>query len=528
MKIRVTIILFLILAGFHLAILDDYGITWDFHHIFFAGLRLINIPLTTDLVENIPFGRPSPWDMYNVPFGQLMTLFPILGYQFFFSYLGIIPFDSAFHLSTLILGLGGIAAVGIFLWRIWNPTAAIWSMIFLTLMPRYFGDLHNNVKDVPQAVFFTIAIFLFYLLYSKKSVKYLLLASPAFAVAFNFKVNALFIPIICFVWIFFLSLSKHKTGRIVYLYFIAAPIAALLLWSLLWNDPIKQLLYIPEFFGFNTKNLEVLYFGKWYCSTINVPWHYPFGYLAVTTPIPVLVFFLIGLIRLISLIRSRPIASLLLIWFFLPLMRYILPSVGVIDGIRHFEEAVLPMVIIAGIGASVIFSSVKKLPLYIALTGLAILPTIVSIVRLHPYQITYFNELIGGLAGAYGSFDLDYWGSSQKQAVFWLNRTAPAKAKVNIVMAADVAAKYLRKDLLAQLNKTDAQDADYVILLNRQSFFYRYSIVEYLLTHKPIYTIERYGVPLVWIFDNHTGATPRQNEWWNGQSPCVGSNLQRE
>jgi len=37
-------------------------------------------------------------------------------------------------------------------------------------------------------------------------------------------------------------------------------------------------------------------------------------------------------------------------------------------------------------------------------------------VRLHPYQYTYFNRLIGGVAGAQSRYMLDYWGLSFKQA----------------------------------------------------------------------------------------------------------------
>jgi hypothetical protein len=37
-------------------------------------------------------------------------------------------------------------------------------------------------------------------------------------------------------------------------------------------------------------------------------------------------------------------------------------------------------------------------------------------VRLHPYEYTYFNRLAGGVAGAHGRYMLDYWGLSFKQA----------------------------------------------------------------------------------------------------------------
>jgi hypothetical protein len=41
---------------------------------------------------------------------------------------------------------------------------------------------------------------------------------------------------------------------------------------------------------------------------------------------------------------------------------------------------------------------------------------VVEMVRLHPYQYTYFNRIAGGVPGAQGRYMLDYWGLSFKQA----------------------------------------------------------------------------------------------------------------
>lgn len=38
---------------------------------------------------------------------------------------------------------------------------------------------------------------------------------------------------------------------------------------------------------------------------------------------------------------------------------------------------------------------------------------------LHPYQYIYFNEIVGGLKGASGKFEMDYWGATYKEATQW-------------------------------------------------------------------------------------------------------------
>jgi hypothetical protein len=45
-----------------------------------------------------------------------------------------------------------------------------------------------------------------------------------------------------------------------------------------------------------------------------------------------------------------------------------------------------------------------------------------SMVVLHPYQYIYFNELIGGLRGAYGLYETDYWHAANREALEWLEQ----------------------------------------------------------------------------------------------------------
>jgi len=39
-----------------------------------------------------------------------------------------------------------------------------------------------------------------------------------------------------------------------------------------------------------------------------------------------------------------------------------------------------------------------------------------SMVRLHPEEYIFYNQLVGGVAGAEGRFELDYWGTSIAEA----------------------------------------------------------------------------------------------------------------
>jgi len=72
---------------------------------------------------------------------------------------------------------------------------------------------------------------------------------------------------------------------------------------------------------------------------------------------------------------------------------------------------------------------------------------VIGIVRLHPYEYLYYNTFIGGEAGAFRRFELDYWGTSYREAADWLNENAPPGANVWVEGPAHLLDLYLRADL---------------------------------------------------------------------------------
>ncbi len=528
--ITIGILLTLILLAAHLLIINDYGLTWDFHFHFFSGAHFFGLKPADVEPRALPYVEPDPRNTVRLPYGPFVQIVPFVSWLLLYKNLNILPYDVAYNLPIVITGVLGIGVLYFFLAEAMNWKIGLLAAIFLFLTPRYFADLHNDMKDAPMAAVFALNMWMLWRLVKYRRVKDLLLSSVAFALAFNTKINSIFIPAIFACWLILLKIKKSKNEL---LYFLAAPIAAFLLWWFFWGDAIGQLKLAVSTFGGGADNIEVLLGGKWFCAGSTVPWYYPYWYLAITTPIPILIFFIVGLCISIRSLNPK-LSLLLLLWLFLPLTRYLLPKIAIIDGVRHFEEVLYPIAAIAAVGASRMFvwlshflqkRNVNTVAIATVNTilfgGIFILLT-ASIIRYHPFQISYFNELVGGARGAFGNYDLDYWGSSQKNAVKWINIHAKKNASITIMMAGNVAGLYLRPDLLNNLNRQSMDASDYVIVLNRQSFFYRFFFVfDYLLTHKPIHTIDVDSVPLVWIFDNRLPKIPRQTPWWKGEDPCI-------
>lgn len=516
-------LLFLII---HLSIIGSYGFTWDFHFHFFGGGKLLGIEPASLEPRNLPFVEPDPRRAWTLPYGPLMSIPPVASYLIFHRALNLLPADASYHLPIILWGIAGTAILYLFIKEAVNARTGLLATLFLSLTPRYFGDLHNNMKDIPSAVVFALNMWLLWRLVHHKRLIDLLLSVAAFAVAFNVKINSVYIPVVAAVWFLFTYLRKKPFPkfRLLLLYFFLAPIAAFLLWWVFWPDPVGQLRHAFFTFGIGTNNIEVLLNGSWYCSGSTVPWYYPYWYLGITTPVAIIVFFLIGLLSFLPNTAPRSdVKFLVILWLVLPLTRYIVPSIGVIDGIRHFEEVLFPIAVIAAIGMDRMLVLIRPRGMRWLAGALVFTYASWVIISYHPYQIAYFNELVGGAKGAVGNYDLDYWGTSQKAAVIWVNEHAPQNANVHIVMAAAVAGQYLRPDLLANLNTRGYDDSDYVIFLNRQSFFYRFFYAyEYLLSHQAAHTVSVQGAPLTWVFDNRTdNKTLRQTPWWQNEDPCI-------
>ena len=507
-SLKIGILLAFVYFVINLAIINDYGISWDYHFHNYAGRHLLglSVPSIND-PSPVPFTPPDPRVTINDPFGPIMSIVPVLSEVLLNEKFQILPFDSAYNLPSIIYGSLGVGILFIFLYEALGFGVALTSSLFLGLLPNYFGYVHTNMKDIPVAVLYALSIYLFWRLANQPRIRNLILAAVAFGLAFNIKINAITIPVVNLLWFIGIrGIRRIRDGQtfLPLLYFLIAPLFAVLIWWPFWTDPLAKLLELPRTFSVNTYNIPVLFFGNIYKSGVNIPFFYPYVYLAVTTPLSILISFLAGLI--VTIIRVRKgIHLLLLLWFFVPLLRFFDPHVSVIDGVRHFMEVVFPMCAIAGVGAMRIYGIIGKIRIIrdIRVIGVIILLVALTknIVDYHPYETSYFNSLVGGIKGAQGKFDIDFWGTPQREAILWLNINAPVNSYINVAMAQASAGMYAREDLRKLLNKKNIWDSDYVVVLNRQSFWSAETISYMQMNEgKKIYKKTIDNIPLVWIY----------------------------
>ena len=220
-------------------------------------------------------------------------------------------------------------------------------------------------------------------------------AGLAFGLALLTKIHAWFLPPIVLVW----ALTHLKPGRA-----IAQAVAAwttvglvtfFLGWPWLWFDPVGRLrAYLGT--GVERISIQVLYFGHVYAD-LDVPWHYPWFYFASTVPVGLLALGASGLIRSWRERRSDGLPLLLsgTIAFFLLIFSTRIP---VYDGERLFLVVFPLFAILVGRGFRSLWQRAGRkgrLALVALLVGQGY-----GVVMIHPFGLSYYNLLVGGLAGS--------------------------------------------------------------------------------------------------------------------------------
>ena len=126
--------------------------------------------------------------------------------------------------------------------------------------------------------------------------------------------------------------------------------------------------------------------------------------------------------------RARLAALWALVLF--PAVSAMARHVSLYDGMRHMLFIVPPMAVLAAAGWEFLLRSTPR-PGFAVVAGamaLMLAEPVVFQIRNHPNQAVYFTPAIGGPRGAFGRYDLDYWGNCILEATEWAAPRPGARA----------------------------------------------------------------------------------------------------
>lgn len=179
-------------------------------------------------------------------------------------------------------------------------------------------------------------------------------------------------------------------------------------------------------------DILILYFGQTY--KYSLPWHNAWVLTAITVPPTILAVALVGVVWGLRRIRADRVPLYFLLHMTtLPILR-MLPTPAH-DGVRLFLPTFFFLAAFAGWGTVWIGSAVARRIRWgtLATATLVLAPALFALVRIHPYELSYYNILVGGPSGAWRrGFELTYWYDAFTPRVMAdLNRKLPPDAEVD-------------------------------------------------------------------------------------------------
>ena len=164
------------------------------------------------------------------------------------------------------------------------------------MSPRIYGDSFYNNKDILFLSLVTFALYYLFKTIDELSYKNLIFFSIFSAICTSTKLIGVFLPI-SFIIIYFLSVLAKKDELkffpkiIFYLFFFI--IFLLLHWPYLWSAPIDNFFSLIQSAKAGIIGIKVLFNGN-YVSNHFLPYSYIPIWIAISTPVIHLIFFMLG------------------------------------------------------------------------------------------------------------------------------------------------------------------------------------------------------------------------------------------
>jgi len=290
---------------------------------------------------------------------------------------------------------------------------------------------------------------------------FLLLAGTLLGVAVCVRQIGLFAGALISAYI--LYRLKRKALPVLLVYWSVAILVMYGTWPYLWPDPIGRFLESLEAVTF-THTVDVLYRGKVFDAG-KLPWHYIPTLMAVQLTEPAVLLGLVGLPIVIARMKSnkipRALTALYGAWVAVPLGAVILLKAAVYDNLRHVLFVLPPLFVMSGMALDSLLALIRPRWAKAMVSSAILLPGILGIIGMHPYEYSYFNSITGGVSGAYTRYDVDHWCTSLREAVAVVNEQGKNGARVYVGSLVNNARPFQRKDL--QLGGFDSATADFVL-----------------------------------------------------------------
>ena len=343
------------------------------------------------------------------------------------------------HFLTHLFFLAGGVVCYLLVYRLFGSRAlALAGMALFLLHPRLYAHSFFNSKDVPFLVMFMVALYLVHRAFRRDTLGAFLLCGVGVGLLANLRLMGL----VLFAAVLVLraldlpfASSREERRRIlltVAAFALAAGLTLLASLPILWTDPAGRFMEALGFAADRPWPAYNLFRGEWLYVPDGPPFDYLPVWVGITTPPATLLLALVGTAALAwrgvrrprALPRNGPLRFGLLL-VALPVVAAAAVAVlgaAVYDGWRLLYFLYAPLLLLALAGLQWLAGPRRgrwmRTGSY-ALAVAAVAVTLVSMVRIHPHQNSYFTALVDRttperLASRY---NVNYWNQSARDVL---------------------------------------------------------------------------------------------------------------
>ena len=358
-------------------------------------------------------------------------------------------------------------------WDSVGRAAAVFAPLALLTMPRFFFHSHVETLDVPVAVTYFAAFYCFWK--GRGSWRWAIAAGVAFGVALGTKLNAPFLLATLliwwgvknaddFAWVPGRGLAIPRIPLWIPSMLILGVLVFFIMWPWMWFDTMRRM---NNYLGYHLKHYGILfsYFGQIYNEKPFAPWHAPWVMAGITTPPLTVSAGLLGTgLSLWFVFRPVPgpaislgpslseerrdFHTLVLLCALVTIATVSFMPVPKYGGVKLFLPFFPFFALLGGVTAQWIAdriasritdmtsltANLKRRAIEITVALAIVAPAAVSVARVHPYELSYYNVFIGGLPGAAkAGMERQYYDVFYRDLVAWMNINLPKDAAVHFL-----------------------------------------------------------------------------------------------
>jgi len=343
------------------------------------------------------------------------------------------------NLMSSLMGWLTILMTALFAVWLKNYRAGIIVLFLFAISPTFIGHSQNNLKDIPFAFAYiagTYFIQKFLITRSKTSLRDAVLLT--ISIAFCISIRAGGLLLICYLIFFSLIyyfLKFIDEGAIylneiirklswIALITLAALLLSIVLWPYAIQNPFTNILKSYQVMAQYPGTFRQIFEGKMEWSD-HMPWYYLIKSMWITIPVAVLSGMLVFLILIRKILNHGKSLwyGFLIFTILFPVLFVILKKSNIYSSWRQFLFLYPGIVLLASIGFSSLIELFRKRYLVWITISLLLLLSIHPVKYMlfnHPYEYMYYNQMVGGLKGAFGNYETDYYYVSQTEASQWL------------------------------------------------------------------------------------------------------------